>query len=168
MCIFPVQRVCTSSGTMLVVKLARYNRARTRRDAALSPSFSPPRESGKTAQPIRGREYGAEHKSALCRRGGPCGRCRDAERRTAISGRPQADELAPQADGCCSLLRSERAMTDCRPISLFSRPSAWRGDWNDDRQATIQDKYLIWISVLQRDTQRMPMSAEPYTSDRRW
>ena len=84
---------------------------------------------------------------------------------------PRLMNLLPKRTGAgnvLTLLRSERAMTDCRPISLFSRPSAWRGDWNDDRQATIQDKYLIWISVLQRDTQRMPMSAEPYTSDRRW
>ena len=47
MYIFPVQRVCTSPGTMLVVKLARYNRARQEEMLLYRPRFRHPEGAGK-------------------------------------------------------------------------------------------------------------------------
>ena len=52
-----------------------------------------------------------------------------------------------------TLRRSERAMTDCRPISLFSisnRPPAWRRNRNGPRQATVQSEYLFGSRVYRR------------------
>ena len=69
-----------------------------------------------------------------------------------------------------TLQRSERAMTDCRPISLFRFRPAVSLATRSERSSTSDgsERISIWISHLPADSRRTRMSAEPCGSGPRW